>query len=303
MGVRIVLLIGPMKTGTEALTSRLLSEPLPPTLIVPAGEAWPQTRDDVAKHPELELLGTRRGAPFERRVESIVADARQRNEPDVTILFVAEALSVARYPDYIVKRLGELADSLDVVMFARHQSPALHSFVAHRIQSWASPGHIRPDHALVMRGTRKRFHYDTFVQRWSGDGHRLIVIPYFEDDRKTDGLMTRFSQQTKIRIPDPQSSNTTNSSLGKRQLERLGEFKSKWAWTRKVPVIRDVARLGFFALRKRIQAEKPGLRWQPSATEKRQIVDFYRDSNARFKKLLGSAARRPEWKRWFSEIE
>lgn len=303
MGVRIVLLIGPMKTGTEALTSRILAEPLPSTLIVPTGDSWPQPRDDVAKHPELELLGTRRGAPFERRVEAIVAEARQRSESDVTILFVAEALSVARYPDYIIKRLRELSDSLDVVVFARHQSPALHSFVAHRIQSWASPGHCRPDHALVMRGTRKRFHYDTFVERWSGDDHRLIVIPYFEDDRKTDGLMARFTQHTAIRIPDAQPSNTKNASLGKRQLERLGEYKGKWAWTRGVPVIREVARIGFFALRKQIQAEKPGLRWSPSATEKRQIVELYRESNARLKKLLGSAARRPEWKRWFSEIE
>ena len=303
MGVRIVLLIGPMKTGTEALTSRILSEPLPSSLIVPAGESWPQSRDDVVKHPELELLGTRRGAPIERRIESIVADARARNESDVTILFVAEALSVARYPNYIVKRLSELADSLDVVVFARHQSPALHSFVAHRIQSWTSPSHLRPEHSLVMRGTRKRFHYDTFVQRWSGDNHRLIVIPYFEDDRKTDGLMTRFAAHTKIRIPDARSSHTMNASLGKRQLERLGEFKAKWAWARRVPVIRDLARLRFFALRKRIQAEKPGLRWTPSAADKRQIVELYRESNARFKKLLGSAARRPEWKRWFSEIE
>lgn len=303
MGVRIVLLIGPMKTGTEALSSRLLSEPLPPSLIVPSGDWWPQTRSDVTKHPELELLGTRRGAPYERRIEALVTEARNREESDVTILFVAEALSVAKYPDYIVKRLREMADSLDVVMFARRQAPALHSFVAHRIQSWTSPSHLRPEHRLVMRSTRKRFHYDRFVERWSGDGHQLVVIPYFEDDRKTDGLMARFAKQTGIRIPDATTSVSTNSSLGKAQLERLGEFKVKWAWTRAVPVARDLARIAFFALRKRIQAEAPGTRWTPTAAEKRAIADFYRDSNARFKKMLGSAARRPDWKRWFSEIE
>jgi hypothetical protein len=179
----------------------------------------------------------------------------------------------------------------------------LHSFVAHRIQSWTSPTHLRPEHSLVMSATRKRFHYDRLVERWSGEGHRLVVIPYFEDDRKTDGLMTRFTKQTGIRVPEAGTSKSKNASLGKTQLTRLGEFKAKWSWTRSVPLARDLARLAFFALRRRIQAEAPGARWVPTAAEKRRIVDVYRDSNARFKKLLGAAARRPEWKRWFSEIE
>jgi hypothetical protein len=292
-----------MKTGTEALSSRLLAEPLPPTLVIPIGEDWPQSRSDVAKHPELGLLGTRRGAPIERRLADIVTAVRQRDIPDVTILLVAEALSVAKYPNYIIKRLTELADSLEVVMFSRHQGPALHSLVAHRIQSWTSPNHLRPEHSLVLRAMRQRFHYDEFLERWSGEGHRLIVIPYFEDDRKTDGLMTRFTKQTGIRIPEAGKSKLKNSSLGKTQLQRLGDFKAKWAWARSVPLVRDLARLAFFSLRKNVQGEPPSARWVPTRAENRTVVDFYRDSNARFKKLLGAAARRPEWKRWFSEIE
>jgi hypothetical protein len=292
-----------MKTGTEALSSRLLSEDLPPTLIVPMGEAWPQSRSDVAKHPELELLGTRRGAAIERRLVDIVATARQRDVPDVTILLIAEELSVAEYPDYIAKRLREMADSLEVVMFARQQAPALYSLVAQRIQSWTSSHQLHTEHSLELRARRRRLSYDALVECWSGEGHRLVVIPYFEDDRKMDGLMTRFTKQTGIRTPEVNTSESKNASLGKAQLNRLGEFKAKWAWARPIPLVRDLARLAFFALRKRIQAELPSARWTPTNAEKRAIADIYRDSNARFKKLLGTSARRPEWKRWFSEME
>jgi hypothetical protein len=292
-----------MKTGTEALSARLLSTPLPESLIVPAGDVWPQSRTDVAKHPELGLLGTRRGAPIERRLHLIVADARQRDVPDVTIVLIAEALNVARYPDYIVSRLTAIADSLDIVFFARHQAPALTSVVAHRVQSWTSPNFTELDFDLVMREAKGRFRYDEYLERWAGDGHELIPIPYFEDDRTTDGLMTRITKQVGIPVPTANTAEPKNASLGKEQLERLGRLKTSWAWARRFPIARHVAPTIFYQARKRIQREKPGTRWVLSAGEQRQVRDAYRESNARFKKMLGSAARRADWKRWFAEAE
>lgn len=292
-----------MKTGTEALSARILSAPLPDSLMLPAGSAWPQPRNDVVKHPELELLGTRRGAPIERRLEEIVAEARQRSVPEVTILLIAEALNVAKYPDYIVKRLGALADSLTVVLFARHQVPALTSVVAHRVQSWTSPNHVALEHALVMKEAKKRFHYDRYLERWSGDGHELIAVPYFEDDRKTDGLMQRFSKVTRIPIPEATSREAKNASLGKDQLRQLGDAKVKLARWRNVPVFSAFAENSFYRLRKRLHNDKPTPRWSLSSTEKRDVVEFYRESNANFKKMLGGAARRAEWKQWFASLE
>ncbi len=292
-----------MKTGTEALSARLLSEPLPASLILPRGNDWPQTRTDVAKHPEMELLGTRRGAPIERRLEAIVAEARTRDVPEVTILLVAEALNVAKYPDYILQRLSALADSLVVVFFARYQTAALPSIVAHRVQSWTSPSFVDLDRAHLLAEAKNRFHYDRYLQRWSGDGHELIALPYFEDDRKTDGLMERFTNHTGIVIPAPTSGGLKNVSLGMYQLLKLGELKAKWAWMRGVPVLQNIAATLFYANRTRIQAEAPSKRWTITASERRSIEDFYRDSNAEFKRLLGSAARRADWKRWFAGLE
>lgn len=303
MGIRIVLHIGPMKTGTEALSSRLLSEPLTDSLIIPTGTAWPQSRSDVAKHPELELLGTRRGAPIERRLENIVAEARRRDVPDVTILLIAEALNVAQFPEYIINRLRQMADKLEIVFFARAQSAALLSFVAHRVQSWTSPAYIAPEFALIVRATRKRFYYDVYASRWSGDDHTLTILPYFEDDRSTDGLMKRFSQHTGISVPAADKSNSANASLGKVQLVRIGELKQRLFKFRSIPVLEQLAAWMYFTARRRIQNELQGSRWALHAKERREIVERYRESNARFKKLLGSESRRDMWKRWFSELE
>ena len=292
-----------MKTGTEALSARLLSAPLPDSLILPAGDDWPQTRTDIAKHPELALLGKRRGAPIERRLADIVAKARQREVPEVTVLLIAEALNVARYPDYIVERLRSLADSLDVVFFARQQATALTSVVAHRVQSWTSPRFTDLRFDLVEREAKGRFRYDEYLDRWSGDTHNLIAIPYFEDDRKTDGLMSRFAAQLKIPVPPASTSEAKNASLGKDQLVRLGALKESLAWARRVPLARSIAQFVFFQARKRVQSEIQSARWSLTAAERRRVTELYAESNARFKNLLGAKARRDDWKRWFGALE
>lgn len=292
-----------MKTGTEALASRLLSAPLSDSLIVPRGDSWPQPRTDVVKHPELKLLGTRRGAAIERRIEAIVAEARTRDVPEVTIVFIAEVLRAARYSDYITKRLCALADSVDVVFFARHQTFALPSIVAHRVQSWKSPQHLDLTLDAVVREANRRFHYDVMFEKWSGDGHNLVALPYFEDDYATDGLMKRFSTRFRIPIPDATTNHKKNASLGKDQLRRLADLKRTLAGMRRIPGVRRLAAKVFYTARKRISQEAQSQRWTLTSPERREIVELYRESNARFKEYLGSAARQKDWKRWFSELD
>jgi hypothetical protein len=292
-----------MKTGTEALASRLLSAPLPDSLIIPRGDSWPQPRADVVKHPELKMLGTRRGAAIERRIEAIVAEARTRDVPEVTIVFIAEALRAARYSDYITKRLCDLADSVDVVFFARHQTAALPSIVAHRVQSWKSPQHLDLTLDAVVREANRRFHYDVMFEKWSRGDHNLVALPYFEDDHATDGLMKRFSARFRIPIPDVTTNHKKNASLGKDQLRRLADLKRTLAGMRRIVGVRRIAAKVFYAARKKIRQEAQGPRWTLTSPERREIVALYHESNARFKGYLGSAARQKDWKRWFSELD
>ena len=257
----------------------------------------------MAKHPELKLLGTRRGALIERRIEAIVAEARTRDVPEVTIVFIAEALRSARYSDYIIKRLSDLADSVDVVFFARHQAAALPSIMAHRVQSWKSPQHRELTRDALVREANRRFRYDQMFERWAGDSHNLVALPYFEDDHKTDGLMKRFSARFGIPLPDPTTTDKKNASLGIEQLRRLAELKRKLAWSREIPGVRRLAAQVFFEVRKAIHREVQSPKWTLSAPERREIIELYRESNARFKKYLGASARQTDWKRWFAELD
>ncbi len=257
----------------------------------------------MAKHPELKLLGTRRGAPIERRIEAIVAEARARDVPDVTIVFIAEALQSVRYRDYITKRLSDLADSVDVVFFARHQVAALPSIVAHRVQSWKSPQHLELTRDVLVREANRRFRYDQMIERWSGATHNLVALPYFEDDFTTDGLIKRFSNRFGIPIPDAISTERKNAALGKAQLQRLAELKRRLSGLRRIAGLRRLAAMFFYAVRKNIAREVQGSKWTLTPSERREIVELYRESNARFKKLLGATARQKDWKRWFSELE
>lgn len=292
-----------MKTGTGVLSARVLSEPLPDSLIVPAGSAWPQSHAAIVTHPELELVGTRRGAHIERRLEKIVADARRRDVPEVTILLIAPNLNSAPFPDYLINRLRNLSDKLEIVFFARAQRAILPSYIAHRIQSWiAAPG-IRPDIAGNLEHVHELFHYDEHMRRWSGEGHTVTVIPCLDDDRKTDGLITRFARITGIPVPPATGEVVPRAILGKEQLIRVAELKDRLSRYHAVPIVGQVVERMFESARHRILKESQGARWVLTAAERRGVTEHFRESNGQFKKLLGATARREDWKKWFAELE
>lgn len=288
-----------MKTGTEALSARFVDATLPESLIVPAGDAWPQPRVDVIKHPEVELLGQRRGAEWERRIADIVERARSTNAPNVTILLIAEAANTAKEPHLIAQRLLAHADSLEVVFFARRQEAAVPSWLAQRVQSWTQPDYTELSLDAVLLRARRYFRYDRIMERWSSDTFTLTPIPYFESDRANDGLIDRFTKYTGVPVPSATGAVTRNESLGKEHLEQLGAFKRRWGWARRVPLANIVAERGFYGLRKSLQRAQPAPRWKLTVKERARITEHYAESNATFKKMLGNISRRQEWKDWF----
>jgi hypothetical protein len=115
--------------------------------------------------------------------------------------------------------------------------------------------------------------------------------------------MKRFSARLRIPIPDATTKHKKNASLGKDQLRRLAHLKRTLAGMRRIVGVRRLAAMVFYAVRKRIRQESQSSRWSLTSPERRQIVELYRESNARFKGYLGSAARQKDWKRWFAELD
>jgi hypothetical protein len=116
-------------------------------------------------------------------------------------------------------------------------------------------------------------------------------------------LMKRFSTRLRIPIPDATTNHKKNASLGKDQLRRLAQLKQTLAGMRRIVGVSRLAAMVFYSVRKRIRQESPSPRWTLTSPERREIVELYRESNARFKGYLGSAARQSDWKRWFSELD
>jgi hypothetical protein len=289
-----------MKTGTEALSARFIGADLGPSLVVPSGDAWPQSRPDVIKHPQVTLLGERRGAEWERRIAEIIEGAKARGVDDLTILLIAEASNTVANPMLVTSRLLVYADSLDVVFFARRQEFAVQSWLAQRVQSWTQPAFTDLSITDLLADDRKFFRYDKIVERWTDDTIRLIPIPYFESDRKSGELFQRFSKATGIAVPEERPGTRVNESLGKSHLLELGALKQRLAWARAVPLTNRIAQWWFNQVRARLRGGVQSDRWKLTTAERNAIVRHFADSNAAFKKSLGAAARRDEWKRWFA---
>ncbi len=290
-----------MKTGTEALSARFVGADLPPSLIVPHGDTWTQPRADVIKHPEIIHLGKRRGAEIDRRIGEVVAEARTRNLPKVTILFIAEGVNVVRQSWRIAERLASHADEVEIVLFARGQVSAVPSWIAQRVQSWKETKFASLDFELDTIPAGSSYRYNEIAAAWTGPTHTLTVIPHLESDRKGDALMARFASWAKIPVPDD-SGSRVNESLGRDDLVELAEFKRRWAWARVTPVSNAIATVLFNRMRARFR-RNPRPRWALTPAQKRAIADSYLESNRDLKKLLGSQARRDDWKAWFTEVE
>jgi hypothetical protein len=291
-----------MKTGTEALSARYVGVELPESLIVPQGESWPQPRRDVIKHPEVIKLGQRRGVEADRRIAAIVAEARKRTVPSVTVLLIAEGVNVVRQSSRIVERLAAHADSVDVVLFARGQVSAVPSWLAQRIQSWNESKFTTIDFDLKQLPARSSYRYDEIAAAWTGPNHTLTVIPHLESDRTGDALIDRFVKWLAIPAVPASSTARINASLGKDALIELGAMKHRFAWMRVTSMTNSIGRWLFNRARARLKLS-PGQRWVLTTAQKRAIADGYAESNRALKQWLGGKARRAEWVAWFAEVE
>ena len=291
-----------MKTGTENLSARFVGARLPSNLYVPSGEDWPQSRTDVIKHPEVQLFGTAAGKVWEQRLAGLVEKARARGEKNATILLIAEAVNFVKDPTQIISTLKRVADSVEVVFFARDQRTALPSWLAQRIQSWTQPGFTRLSFDDLLRPRQRSYKYDEILSRWSVAGVRVIPVPFLETDRGTDSLVKRFAKAVKISVPDSSGGQAVNESLGEAQLVSLGLFKEQFAWARRTPGLSALVGWLFNKKRTAFRAS-PSERWKPNTAELSRISDFYADSNANFKMALGKSASEAEWKTWFDSLK
>ncbi len=326
---RIVVHVGPMKTGTSAFAAglwRAVEEgTLAPDIMYPAHELWFPANGEIVKHHDLVEIAplisptnfeaprkTANTATFvDAKLVDIAAEARRRGG-NVTVIMVCEIGDQLAEPSTLGARLAELFDRVDVVLVAREQTGAIPSLLGQQLRMWnrKKVTSLRISSFLRYHRERNAYDYDYLWDRWSfaNAPYTLHVVPYRSSLAQSENLnqcifdelgLGAFPQNQwnagKARIhPTFSSVGMHLLVLGKKLDRVIGWFP---AGSRLAQYVFDRF-LGYCHAESRRNVET-FTAWKLPRSERAKVVEAYRTSNETFRSKLGPLAHTPEWMAWF----
>jgi hypothetical protein len=331
--LRVVVHIGPVKTGSTALTEQMTASQERGELGESIVYSLPreislhnQSRMITPEHirhlaPQLEWnreSGENRVAATESSklagdrarayLDDLTRDLRARTKVDTTVFFVEETLSRRPSPGNLLSELLARFDSVDFVFVARAQQFSVPSAISQRVKMAAYPSvwDARVSTFLSDENLANQFDYASILDRWASSDPRvrLRVVPFLESDRGTQKLFHRILTAVNVRanLGEPVMSGV-NITPSRFEIAAIGLYKqttfrySSYSRPRSKRRIRafKLARL-VFALIARIIGSP---RWALTPKEQLRIAEFYQPSNLRFRQRLGAEAQSSEWTEWF----
>ncbi len=333
--LRAVVHIGPIKTGSTAFTEQMTTSQDRGELGETTVYALPreislhnESRIVIPEHirhfaPKLEwnrqsgadhvaATGSTRGFDVRARtyLDDLGKDLRARAKSDTTVFFVEETLSRRPSPGNLSSELLAHFDAVDYVVVARAQQFIVPSAIAQRLKVAAYPGvwDERVSSFLSNENFANQFDYASILDRWaSSDARvRVIVVPFLESDRGTQNLFHRILTSANVRtnLGEPVKSEV-NVTPSRFEIAAIGLLKKTTFRFSPDGFPRDSRRLhafGFASLAFAVIARiirSP--RWEVTADERMNVVDFYQPSNIRFREKLGTQAQSAEWIKWFRD--
>ncbi|MEY4312685.1 MAG: hypothetical protein RLZZ319_194 [Actinomycetota bacterium] len=328
--VRVLVHLGPMKTGTSAfaahLSRRNTAGTLPKHIIYPTDDLWFPSRGDIVKHHDLVEIapvpmkesGERRRktsvtpAMLSARFADIAAAARQRGG-DVLVVMVCEIADQRATPE-LGRVLRQHFDVVDFVIVARDQSSAVRSLLGQQIRMWARKDVNRLDVREFARRHYERGSYDyaRLWDKWAGKNrnYTLHFVPY-RNGSGTDDLSQDIFDAVNLgefpHSPDLLGGERIHSSFSEARMRELALIKR---WAQSAAAIPGVLALGerlFNIVLRRAHAEiarrqSSGLAsWKLSDADQDAVLDLYRESNEKFRLLVGKPASEPRWSAWFDK--
>ena len=326
--VRVLVHLGPMKTGTSAfaahLSRRATAGTLPAHMIYPTGDLWFPARGGIVKHHDLveiapakiKVRGERRRTTaatpeaLRERFALIAQRARDRGE-DSLVVFVCELADQRATPE-LGKVLSEYFDSVDFAIVAREQVSAVRSLLGQQIRMWnrTSVLSLESQDFVTQHFHRGSYDYARLWQKWmpTSSDYRAHFIPYRNgegaDDLSQD-IFTAAGFGDFPHSPDLLNGERIHSSFS---TSRMGDLARIKRWANSMSVIPGALALGkwLFDLTLRRAhsqiAQSRGGRyetWKLPPAEQQFIRSAYRESNEMFKRQLGATANEPRWRAWF----
>jgi len=327
--VRLLVHLGPMKTGTSAfaahLSRRASAGTLPPSVIYPTGDLWFSARGDIVKHHDLVELapaplygeGERRRTTeatpqlLRARFAAIAAEAAARGG-EVKVVMVCE-IADQRATAELGKVLREYFDSVDFVIVARDQTSAIRSLLGQQIRMWNRTDVASLDSEDFTRKHAQRGSYDysRLWDKWNigSKDYTVHFVPYRDgvgaDDLSQD-VFTAVGFGEFPHSPELLNGARIHSTFSRGRMRDLANIKRWGRRLTSIPGAGALSRWVFDSVVRRAHAEisRKSVRsrdtWTLSESERTFIREQYKESNNQFRLKLGADATNARWTEWFS---
>jgi hypothetical protein len=328
--LRLLVHLGPMKTGTSAFAYHLSRQAsagtLPPSLIYPTGDLWFPARGEIVKHHDLVEVapaplngaGERRRKTeatlrrLRERFSAIAAEAARRGG-DVRVVMVCE-IGDQRATPKLAKVLREYFDTVDFVIVARDQPSAIRSLLGQQIRMWDRTDVTALDSANFTRkhAARGSYDYARLWDKWNTDSadYSVHFVPYRSgggaDDLSQD-IFTAAGFGDFPHSPELVNGTRIHSTFSRKRMRDLAAIK-RWApRLALIPGARALNRRLFDFVVGRAHAEiernsmRPSDSWTLSPAEHAFVNEEYRKSNNQFRHKMGAEGNNARWTEWFAQ--
>ena len=326
--VRVLVHLGPMKTGTSAfaahLSRRATAGTLPDHIIYPTGDLWFPARGGIVKHHDLVEIapapvngtGDRRRqtdvtpALLHERFADIARHARSRGK-DTLVVFVCE-IADQRATAQLGSVLRKYFDAVEFAIVARDQVSAVRSLLGQQIRMWNRTDVVSLESEDFVRNHARRGSYD-YARLWTkwvtgSTDYRVHFVPYRNgvgsDDLSQD-VFTAAGFGDFPHSPDLLNGERIHSTFSTARMRDLA-FIKRWTKTlRAIPGIPSFGKWLFDLTIRRAHshiARRSGggfSTWKLSHSEQEFIRSEYLKSNLEFERQLGASASEPRWRAWF----
>jgi hypothetical protein len=324
---RIVVHIGPIKSGTTALARYLTAAAdrgvLPATIVYPSGDLWFHKNGAIVRQRD-ELLRAEivegRFVDDEMRHTLAAIAGRLREIGDAAAILIAETGNVRFTPATLTPALREFFDEVTYVLMARRQDAAIASIVAQRAKMWdGEVASLDPrTHVVAGDADIAGLDFDAMLDAWAPtDGeHSLTVVPYLEGDQGTFRAIARVFAA--LGLPDPpevtgiegRRIHPTFSRDGMQALVRLKRRAARWGWipglgSRFEQKFAETVRL-YHATAIDGGVEPSGRKfapWRLTPADREWVRARFEPSNRRFLARVDRRGFEDEWDRWSAESE
>lgn len=330
---RVVIHIGPMKTGTTALgvyfSDATAAGILPPNVVYPTGDLWFPAAGRITKHgqlfdyltdpskiPERRRTAGRNAAEVEAKVREAADYAASLSVKDPTVVYINETLSSRSNTEKLVTMLRKYFSSVTFVLAIRSPVAAGSSRLVHRIKDWGLPQFDFDLMAMLADAEGYvRFNDADLVERWTGNKHVTTeLMPIFENEVDGYASVDRFLRivtgKPAPRLDDDFGSRRIHPSLPLKSLKRLIAIKKIKHRFSHIPLVTQLAHKLFervlFTDRQKVVKAGFGARsaasgdWVISADERALITARYTNLGRVLRSALGEKSTSAEWRAWFA---